>query len=137
VVKLKDLEITDAEIQQAIAMKARAGKEADAELVRAAMQLHIAAKLGEAAAALTPDDSSPARRRAAGPRLAGKLYGGQRGGTLQSAVQRVVHPTVIPPATSLRSCCSSLRRRRVSRWSRILWRVEIFFTVFSFCKKHN
>jgi regulator of protease activity HflC (stomatin/prohibitin superfamily) len=54
-VELKDLQITDAQIQQAIAMKARAGKEADAELVRAAMQLHIAGKLVEAAAALTPD----------------------------------------------------------------------------------
>ncbi|MDP9121119.1 MAG: SPFH domain-containing protein [Acidobacteriota bacterium] len=54
-VELKDLQITDEQIQQAIAMKARAGKEADAELVRAAMQLHIAAKLVEAGAALTPD----------------------------------------------------------------------------------
>jgi len=54
-VELKDLQITDEQIQQAIAMKARAGKEADAELVRAAMQLHIAAKLVEAAEALTPD----------------------------------------------------------------------------------
>jgi regulator of protease activity HflC (stomatin/prohibitin superfamily) len=54
-VELKDLQITDEQIQQAIAMKARAGKEADAELVRAAMQLHIAAKLVDAAAALTPD----------------------------------------------------------------------------------
>jgi regulator of protease activity HflC (stomatin/prohibitin superfamily) len=54
-VELKDLQITDEQIQQAIAMKARAGKEADAELVRATMQLHIAAKLVDAAAALTPD----------------------------------------------------------------------------------
>ena len=54
-VELKDIQITDEQIQQAIAMKARAGKEADAELVRAAMQLHIAGKLVEAAAALTPD----------------------------------------------------------------------------------
>jgi regulator of protease activity HflC (stomatin/prohibitin superfamily) len=54
-VELKDLQITDEQIQQAIAMKARAGKEADAELVRAAMQLHIAEKLVEAAGALTPD----------------------------------------------------------------------------------
>jgi hypothetical protein len=54
-VELKDLQITDEQIQQAIAMKARAGKEADAELVRAAMQLHIAGKLVEAAEALTPD----------------------------------------------------------------------------------
>ncbi|HXO41894.1 MAG TPA: SPFH domain-containing protein, partial [Thermoanaerobaculia bacterium] len=54
-VELKDLQITDEQIQQAIAMKARAGKEADAELVRAAMQVHIAAKLVDAAAALTPD----------------------------------------------------------------------------------
>jgi regulator of protease activity HflC (stomatin/prohibitin superfamily) len=54
-VELKDLQITDEQIQQAIAMKARAGKEADAELVRAAMQLNIAAKLVEAAAALTPE----------------------------------------------------------------------------------
>ena len=54
-VELKDIQITDGQIQQAIAMKARAGKEADAELVRAAMQLHIAEKLVEAAGALTPD----------------------------------------------------------------------------------
>ena len=54
-VELKDIEITDEQIQQAIAMKARAGKEADAELVRAAMQLHIAGKLVEAAGVLTPD----------------------------------------------------------------------------------
>lgn len=54
-VELKDIQITDEQIQQAIAMKARAGKEADAELVRAAMQLHIAEKLVEAAGALTPD----------------------------------------------------------------------------------
>jgi len=54
-VELKDIQITDEQIQQAIAMKARAGKEADAELVRAAMQLHIAGKLVEAAEALTPD----------------------------------------------------------------------------------
>ncbi|HVT17431.1 MAG TPA: SPFH domain-containing protein [Thermoanaerobaculia bacterium] len=54
-VELKDLQITDEKIQQAIAMKARAGKEADAELVRAAMQLNIAAKLVAAAAVLTPD----------------------------------------------------------------------------------
>jgi hypothetical protein len=54
-VELKDIQITDEQIQQAIAMKARAGKEADAELVRAAMQLHIAKKLVEAASALTPD----------------------------------------------------------------------------------
>jgi len=54
-VELKDLQITDEQIQQAIAMKARAGKEADAELVRATMQLQIAAKLVEAAAGLTPD----------------------------------------------------------------------------------
>ena len=54
-VELKDIQITDEQIQQAIAMKARAGKEADAELVRAAMQLHIAKKLVEAAGALTPD----------------------------------------------------------------------------------
>ncbi len=54
-VELKDIQITDEQIQQAIAMKARAGKEADAELVRATMQLQIAAKLVQAAAALTPD----------------------------------------------------------------------------------
>jgi regulator of protease activity HflC (stomatin/prohibitin superfamily) len=54
-VELKDLQITDEKIQQAIALKARAGKEADAELIRAAMQRNIAAKLVEAAAALTPD----------------------------------------------------------------------------------
>ena len=54
-VELKDLQITDEQIQQAIAMKARAGKEADAELVRAAMQMHIAEKLVEAAGVLTPD----------------------------------------------------------------------------------
>jgi regulator of protease activity HflC (stomatin/prohibitin superfamily) len=54
-VELKDIQITDEQIQQAIAMKARAGKEADAELVRATMQLQIAGKLVQAAAALTPD----------------------------------------------------------------------------------
>lgn len=54
-VELKDIQITDEQIQQAIAMKARAGKEADAELVRATMQSQIAAKLVQAAAALTPD----------------------------------------------------------------------------------
>jgi regulator of protease activity HflC (stomatin/prohibitin superfamily) len=54
-VELKDIQITDEQIQQAIAMKARAGKEADAELVRATMQLQIAAKLVQAGAVLTPE----------------------------------------------------------------------------------
>lgn len=54
-VELKDLEITDEQIEQAIAMKARAKKEGEAELERALLQRDIAVKLGEAAAVLTPD----------------------------------------------------------------------------------
>jgi len=54
-VELKDLEITDEQIEQAIAMKARAKKEGEAELERALLQREIAVKLGEAAAVLTPD----------------------------------------------------------------------------------
>ena len=48
-VELKDIKITDQSIEQAIAQKAKAGKEAEAELVRAEMQLKITEKLKEAA----------------------------------------------------------------------------------------
>lgn len=44
-VELKDIKITDPSIEQAIAMKARARKEADAELTRAEMQGQIAKML--------------------------------------------------------------------------------------------
>ena len=50
--EITDYAIADATIEQAIAMKARAEKEAQAELKRAEMQLQIAGKLKEAAAAL-------------------------------------------------------------------------------------
>lgn len=53
-VELRNIKITDTEIEKAIAMKARASKEAAAELTRAAMQAEIAKKLSEAAAAMTP-----------------------------------------------------------------------------------
>ncbi len=49
-VELKDIKITDPQIEQAIAQKAKAGKEAEAELVRAEMQLQITKKLKAAAA---------------------------------------------------------------------------------------
>lgn len=48
--ELKDIKIADESIQAAIAMKARASKEADAELVRAQMQHLIAKELNAAAA---------------------------------------------------------------------------------------
>ena len=46
--ELKDVSISDDSIQEAIAMKARAQKEADAELARAKMQKQIAEQLKEA-----------------------------------------------------------------------------------------
>lgn len=49
-IELTDIKITDASIEQAIAMKARARKEADAELARAEAQRQIAIELKEAAA---------------------------------------------------------------------------------------
>lgn len=54
-VEIKDVKITDEGIQEAIAMKARASKEADAELVRAKMQGRIAAELNTAAAVYNAD----------------------------------------------------------------------------------
>lgn len=54
-VEVRDVKITDESIQEAIALKARAAKEADAELVRAEAQIKIANELSLAAAALTPD----------------------------------------------------------------------------------
>ncbi len=52
-IELKDLKIVDEKIEQAIAMKARALKEAEAELTRAGKQLEIARKLKEAADVMT------------------------------------------------------------------------------------
>lgn len=52
--EIKQLKITDTAVEQAIAMKARAQKEGEAELTRAAMQKRIAEALNEAAA--TYDD---------------------------------------------------------------------------------
>lgn len=52
-VELRDVQITDESIQEAIAMKARAGKEADAEMVRAMAQVAIARELTLAAEELT------------------------------------------------------------------------------------
>lgn len=54
-VELTNINIADPAIEQAIAMKARAKREADAELVRAEMQREVAHRLNEAAAALTPE----------------------------------------------------------------------------------
>lgn len=51
--ELKGFKINDVDIEKSIAMKARAHKEAAAELTRATMQEQIATKLSEAAAALT------------------------------------------------------------------------------------
>ena len=48
--ELKKLKITDTAVEQAIAMKARAQKEGEAELTRARMQEQIAAALNQAAA---------------------------------------------------------------------------------------
>ena len=52
-IELTDIKITDVSIEQAIAMKARARKEADAELARAEAQKQIAIKLREAAEQFT------------------------------------------------------------------------------------
>ncbi|MDP1719017.1 MAG: SPFH domain-containing protein [bacterium] len=49
--EIKDFKIADSDIEKSIAMKARAVKEAEAELTRAEMQLQIANKLKEAAGA--------------------------------------------------------------------------------------
>lgn len=54
-IEITDLKISDPEIQTAISLKARATKEAEAELARAEYQLRINEKLDEAAAVLTPD----------------------------------------------------------------------------------
>jgi regulator of protease activity HflC (stomatin/prohibitin superfamily) len=54
-VEISDLEITDESIKQAIAMKARAKKEAEGDLERAGMQLEIARKLAEAGGEYTPE----------------------------------------------------------------------------------
>ncbi len=51
-VEVKDFRILDVDIEKAISMKARAQKEAEAELTRAVMQKEIALKLNEAADAL-------------------------------------------------------------------------------------
>jgi regulator of protease activity HflC (stomatin/prohibitin superfamily) len=48
-IEIKDISIVDEAIQEAIAMKARASKEAEAELVRAEKQKQIAVALKEAA----------------------------------------------------------------------------------------
>lgn len=53
--EIQALNINDKEVAQAIAMKARAQKEADAELTRANMQLQIAGALDKAAKAYTPE----------------------------------------------------------------------------------
>lgn len=52
-VELRDIKITDESIQEAIAMKARAGKEAEAEMVRAEAQVAIAKELTLAAEELS------------------------------------------------------------------------------------
>lgn len=54
-IELKDVTITDKGIQEAIAMKARAQKEGEAELTRASMQAKIAEQLKEAAAVYDAD----------------------------------------------------------------------------------
>jgi regulator of protease activity HflC (stomatin/prohibitin superfamily) len=54
-VEIKDLKISDSSIEEAIAMKARAKKEGEAELVRADMQHSIAERLANAANAYTED----------------------------------------------------------------------------------
>lgn len=48
-VEIKDLKVADPDIERSIAMKARAVKEAEAELKRAEMQVEIARQLKEAA----------------------------------------------------------------------------------------
>lgn len=52
-IEFKDISITDESIQQAIALKARAVKEGEAELARAAVQVEIAKELNKAAAEYT------------------------------------------------------------------------------------
>jgi regulator of protease activity HflC (stomatin/prohibitin superfamily) len=54
-VEIKDFRIADADVERAIAMKARAEKEAQAELKRAELQGEIVARLNEAATHLTED----------------------------------------------------------------------------------
>lgn len=54
-VQIKNVKITDESIEKAISMKARASKEADAELVRAKMQEQIAQHLNLAAETYTQD----------------------------------------------------------------------------------
>jgi regulator of protease activity HflC (stomatin/prohibitin superfamily) len=54
-VELRDVKITDESIQEAIALKARAAKEAEAEMVRAEAQVAIAKELSLAAKELTTD----------------------------------------------------------------------------------
>ena len=53
--EIMDLKITDADIERAMAMKARAEKEAQAELSRAQMQVEIARHLVIAAGELSPE----------------------------------------------------------------------------------
>jgi regulator of protease activity HflC (stomatin/prohibitin superfamily) len=53
--ELQAFKINDVQIEQAIAMRARAQKEAEAELARANMQEQIAGSLNKAAATLTPE----------------------------------------------------------------------------------
>jgi regulator of protease activity HflC (stomatin/prohibitin superfamily) len=52
-VEIRDVKITDDSLQEAIALKARAGKEAEAEMVRAAAQVEIARELSLAATELS------------------------------------------------------------------------------------
>jgi regulator of protease activity HflC (stomatin/prohibitin superfamily) len=54
-IEIKDVSIVDSGIQEAIAMKARAQKEGEAELTRAKMQAQIAEQLKEAAAVYDAD----------------------------------------------------------------------------------
>jgi len=54
-VEIKDFKIADPDVERAIAMKARAEKEAQAELKRAELQGEIVAKLNDAATHLTSD----------------------------------------------------------------------------------
>lgn len=54
-IEIRGLKINDPEIEKAIAMKARAEKEAEAELARATMQARIAEELNNAAGKFTPD----------------------------------------------------------------------------------
>jgi len=54
-IELRDVKITDTSIQEAISLKARAAKEAEAEFVRAEAQVKIAKELNLAAAELSAD----------------------------------------------------------------------------------